>query len=426
MVTIVYTHSLGLLNLEQGDPGMTSHPFLASLAFLQTRTMFLLGIGFVSIVAGCNSSSQEAAPILNLALQGDAMAGAVVSQPGGIDCGATCSSSFALGTSVQLNATAIDPYEFAGWGGDCAGRSPVCQLGMDGNKNVTAAFRKPSVNLQLTLSGQGGGAVTSMPAGVNCTAGACAASFGKNTSVTLTAAADGTSVFTGWGGACTGSQNTCTLDLFSDAQVTAMFGKAPSSCEQIRADDPTTADGNQTLFINGDSTKPWTAFCLMSVMPAQSYLNLTNVGANQNFSQYTAGGGSPGTSVKTNYTRVRIDPMTLKIDTNDQTFATTTGGPLKHSGSTPVTSMPYATAMDCTAGSTGLANIDLTGTQFAIAAGALALDGANFSGMTTPTPNGQVRAVAMTGGGFCGWNAPPGSSNPFNQFGSPLNLVYFP
>ena len=145
--------------------------------------------------------------------------------------------------------------------------------------------------------------------------------------------------------------------------------------------------------------------------------------AAENFSQYTAGGGSAGSNVKTNYTKVRIDPATLKIDTNDKRYATSVGA-LTHGGM-PVTSMPYATAMGCVNNSAnGLANIDLTGTQFAIATGALVAS--NALGMTTPTPNGQVRAVSMTGGGNCGWNAPSGAFNPFNNSGSPLSLVYFP
>ena len=99
----------------------------------------------------------------------------------------------------------------------------------------------------------------------------------------------------------------------------------PSSCEQVRAANPTFPDGVRMLFINGDKTKPWDAYCVMSVMPALTYLSLTNVGAGVNYSQYTASTTSPGTNTKTNYTKLRIDPATLKIDTNDKRFATSTG-----------------------------------------------------------------------------------------------------
>ena len=107
-------------------------------------------------------------------------------------------------------------------------------------------------------------------------------------------------------------------------------------------------------------------------------------------------------------------------------FAASTGAISK--GTTNVTSMPYATAIACGAPTAGAANIDLTGTQFAVATGALVLGGTTPTGTTTPTPNGQIRVLNMTGngGGNCGWNAPVGSNNPYNMGGSPLDLVFFP
>jgi hypothetical protein len=88
--------------------------------------------------------------------------------------------------------------------------------------------------------------------------------------------------------------------------------------------------------------------------------------------------------------------------------------------------MPYASAAGCNGAANGLANIDLTGTPFAVATAALAVGGFAAAGTATPTPNGQVRAVNMTGGGNCGWNASAGSTGPINQNGLPLALVYFP
>ena len=64
----------------------------------------------------------------------------MTSSPAGIDCGATCSSTFNSGTSVTLTALASGSTVFAGWGGACSGIAPTCTLTMDENKAVTAIF----------------------------------------------------------------------------------------------------------------------------------------------------------------------------------------------------------------------------------------------------------------------------------------------
>ena len=56
-------------------------------------------------------------------------------------------------------------------------------------------------------------------------------------------------------------------------------------------------------------------------------------------------GASPDDHVRTEYDMVRIDPLTLKLDTSDQTFATSTGT-ATYLG-VAVTSMPLGVAMSC-------------------------------------------------------------------------------
>lgn len=68
---------------------------------------------------------------------------------------------------------------------------------------------------------------------------------------------------------------------------------------------------------------------LTSGAPAE-YLTLADPGSN--FAQYTAGGYSPGTNVRTQYSRVRLLPGTLQIDISDQRYASSTGGSLNHGG----------------------------------------------------------------------------------------------
>jgi hypothetical protein len=72
--------------------------------------------------------------------KGGSGAGTVTSNPVGVACGATCSASFAYGTSVTLTASAAAGSTFAGWtGSGCAGTAP-CTVTMSAARAVTATF----------------------------------------------------------------------------------------------------------------------------------------------------------------------------------------------------------------------------------------------------------------------------------------------
>ncbi|WP_375758923.1 GON domain-containing protein [Corallococcus exercitus] len=197
-------------------------------------------------------------------------------------------------------------------------------------------------------------------------------------------------------------------------------GDRPATCQDIRTARPGSQDGQYALFVNKDPLKRWTAWCHDMAGTPKEYLSLVHTEDGANFAQYTAGGNSPGTDVRTRYTRVRLNPVTLAVDTRDPTFATSAGA-LKHMNKEPVTSMTYAAAMGCSR--TGLANVDLRGTPFSVPMGAIA----RFGPSSEPSwwafhDNNQV--VEMHGYGGCGWVGPQGSYNPFNQNGALLPLVY--
>jgi hypothetical protein len=191
----------------------------------------------------------------------------------------------------------------------------------------------------------------------------------------------------------------------------------PARCSHILMFYPSSPDGEYLLFVNHAEWMPWQAHCHnMSSTPLE-YLTVPAVGSDVNYSQYTG-----STSVRTTYTRLRIDPLTLVVNTADQTFSTSTGS-LYH-GTTPVTSMPYGVAMSCDGGSSGRANINLVGTPFAIT-DTVCTGGAGASGTGTFSLENQV--LDIVGGGFCGWAMPcPDIYNPFNNRGGwVLNLTYY-
>jgi hypothetical protein len=74
---------------------------------------------------------------------------------------------------------------------------------------------------QPSLAGTGAGSITLAPVGLDCST-ACAVSLPANALVTLTAAADTGSAFTGWSGACAGT-GACTLTMSAARDVTAAF-----------------------------------------------------------------------------------------------------------------------------------------------------------------------------------------------------------
>ena len=68
--------------------------------------------------------------------------GTVSSDPAGIDCGATCSRPFVVGSNVTLRATAAPGWRFVGWSGACSGADPACAVVLDLPKTATAAFAR--------------------------------------------------------------------------------------------------------------------------------------------------------------------------------------------------------------------------------------------------------------------------------------------
>lgn len=115
-------------------------------------------------------------------------------------------------TSTAVNTLAIDP------------QSPDnLYAGTDGGL-FRITFQSTGQNfLTYTKNGAGHGVVTSDPPGIDCN-GSCAAQFEANTQVVLHAeAADSSSFFMGWTGACTNITPDCTVTMDGDKGVAARF-----------------------------------------------------------------------------------------------------------------------------------------------------------------------------------------------------------
>jgi cysteine-rich repeat protein len=151
--------------------------------------------------------------------------GAVTSAPTGINCGADCTEDYNANQVVVLTAAATaGTSTFVGWTGDCMVTGATCTTTMAGAKTITATFDLLNRNLAVTKAGNGTGTVTSAPTGINCGT-ACAnqaADFAHGTSVTLTPSPAPNVTFTGWTGACTGT-NACVVLMDAAKSVTATF-----------------------------------------------------------------------------------------------------------------------------------------------------------------------------------------------------------
>lgn len=157
---------------------------------------------------------------VNVSLMGSG-SGRVDSQPAGIACGEDCSAEFPVGEVVTLTATPDSGHLFTGWSGGCQGTSAVCRMTLSQATDVTAEFM-PTVRLTQRFEGFGPSRVSSNPGGIDCTSG-CFKDFRLGQTVRLTAHENSTSEFSGWSGACTGTDPICDLTLTEPAEVTARF-----------------------------------------------------------------------------------------------------------------------------------------------------------------------------------------------------------
>lgn len=153
--------------------------------------------------------------------------GTVKSIPAGIDCGATCTAEFVEGEKVTLWAGAAAGSVVSSWRGCDVAIGRECRITVDGAEAVSARFTEVKT-LSAQKEGEGAGLVTTSPGGIACPM-ACfstSALFPTGRSVAVTAVPAKGSVFTGWGGACSGT-GACAVTLSESKLVTAEFTPLP-------------------------------------------------------------------------------------------------------------------------------------------------------------------------------------------------------
>ncbi len=229
-------------------------------------------------------SPNQTLETLTVTLAGNG-SGAVTSSPVGIDCPSTCSTNFNQGTVVTLTGTPAIGSGLISWTGAspaCPGTG-TCTVTMNAAQNVTATFNTVNYALTVNLAGTGGGTVTSSPAGISCP-GTCSANFGGGTPVTLTATANGSSTFAGYGGACLGG--TCNVTMNAPESVTATFATNSPVLTLLSPSSTVAGSGNPVVlavtganFVSG-STVVWNATNLATTFMNSTQLQATIPAAN--------------------------------------------------------------------------------------------------------------------------------------------------
>ncbi len=149
-------------------------------------------------------------------------AGSVTADVPGLQCAASCTTTWNSGQRLALTATPGSGAKLVRWGGACTG-SAGCTLAVGAGTGVSAFFAPASFRLNIGVKGRG--AVRSATAGITCRP-RCSASFPSFTPVRLTATPGKGWKLRSWSGACRGSKRTCTVPMSAAANARATFVRA--------------------------------------------------------------------------------------------------------------------------------------------------------------------------------------------------------
>jgi len=153
----------------------------------------------------------------------------IVSSPAGLDCGTTCSATFAPGTAVTLTATPANDTYITGWGAPgCLNYQLTCTVTMTADTSVVVALA-PKPTLSLSLVGNGGtqavwtpNLATVTPTVIKCSQN-CSIPVDPGSLVELDALPGQGATLVGFSGDCVASTTPCYLTLDASKNVTVTF-----------------------------------------------------------------------------------------------------------------------------------------------------------------------------------------------------------
>jgi hypothetical protein len=137
---------------------------------------------------------------------------------------------------------------------------------------ITIYYPVPSTKYTLITSKTGQGTITSNLPGISCGT-ICIFDYTSGTSVTLTATPDSGSSFSSWGGACSGTNNTCTITMNQAQNVTAGFNTNPPPTDTIPPTISISSPTNNSIIITDTVTVNGTANDNVGVAQIQYSLN---------------------------------------------------------------------------------------------------------------------------------------------------------
>lgn len=145
--------------------------------------------------------------------------GTVAANVPGLQCSASCSTTWNSGQALNLNATPAAGMRLVRWGGACSG-SAGCSVTVGPGVQVSALFAPATFRLSVSIAGKG--KLRSSSAGISCRP-RCSASFASFSPVRLTAKSAKGWKLRAWSGACRGAKTTCTVPMSAATSARATF-----------------------------------------------------------------------------------------------------------------------------------------------------------------------------------------------------------
>src|ERR1700683_4956303 len=295
--------------------GLATAGTTAGMTTITAATVEVTSPG-ASLTVGAASSVTLNVDLIN---NGSTGVGTVTDSTGQINCtntggelqSGTCSASYVVGTNVTFTETPGAGSVFTGWQDDCSGTTATCVITVSTGMgpSVLANFGNGTGTFTLNItpgSGETGGGQVSSQVGaggtINCllngssATNACSATVKSGSVFVLTEAANGTSNFTGWSGACSGT-GSCVVTMSQNQTVSPTFTTQQNPfAVTITSNGGVTSTSNPTVATEINCANPLPPSVCSTNFASGTQVTFTATPATgYSFSGWTAGpcNGSP-------------------------------------------------------------------------------------------------------------------------------------